>query len=109
MLKQASAIVESHIACGNLIRTAFALSISSTAGIHMDLTPLLRSLLPSQNRLGFSPLDFVLLALAALMVLSFLGMTDVHFVYAEGLAMGPDAERTAIDSAYEEIEAAVAA
>jgi len=42
-------------------------------------------------------------------VLAFLGMTDVHFVYAEGLAMGPDAERTAIDSAYEEIEAAVAA
>ena len=41
-------------------------------------------------------------------VLAFLGMTDVHFVYAEGLAMGPDAERTAIDSAYEQIEAAVA-
>ena len=42
-------------------------------------------------------------------VLAFLGMTDVHFVYAEGLAMGPDAERTAIASAYEEIEEAVAA
>ena len=26
-------------------------------------------------------------------VLGFLGMTDVQFVYAEGLAMGPDAER----------------
>ena len=25
-------------------------------------------------------------------VFTFLGMTDVHFVYAEGLAMGPDAE-----------------
>ena len=31
-------------------------------------------------------------------VFAFLGMTDVHFVYAEGLAMGPDSERTAIDS-----------
>ena len=28
-------------------------------------------------------------------VLAFLGMTDVRFVYAEGLAMGPDAEREA--------------
>ena len=26
-------------------------------------------------------------------VFAFLGMTDVHFVYAEGLAMGPDAEQ----------------
>ena len=42
-------------------------------------------------------------------VFAFLGMTDVHFVYAEGLAMGPDGERTAIDSAYEQIEEAVAA
>ena len=30
-------------------------------------------------------------------VFAFLGLTDVHFVYAEGLAMGPDAEQTAID------------
>jgi len=42
-------------------------------------------------------------------VLGFLGMTDVHFVYAEGLSMGPDAERAALASAYEEIEQAVAA
>ena len=42
-------------------------------------------------------------------VLGFLGMTDVRFVYAEGLAMGPDAERDALASAYEEIDEAVAA
>ena len=41
-------------------------------------------------------------------VLGFLGMTDVHFVYAEGLALGPDAEQDAIASAYEQIEEAVA-
>ena len=42
-------------------------------------------------------------------VFSFLGLTDVDFVYAEGLAMGPDAEQTALDSAYAQIEEAVAA
>jgi FMN-dependent NADH-azoreductase len=42
-------------------------------------------------------------------VLGFLGMTDVRFVYAEGLAMGADAERDALESAYGEIEDAVAA
>jgi FMN-dependent NADH-azoreductase len=42
-------------------------------------------------------------------VFSFLGLTDVHFVYAEGLAMGPDAEQNAIASAHEQIEEAVAA
>jgi FMN-dependent NADH-azoreductase len=42
-------------------------------------------------------------------VLSFLGLTDVHFVYAEGLAMGAAAEEIAIASAYEQIEDAVAA
>jgi FMN-dependent NADH-azoreductase len=42
-------------------------------------------------------------------VLAFLGMTDVHFVYAEGLAMGEDAEREALATAYAEIEEAVAA
>ena len=36
-------------------------------------------------------------------VLGFLGMTDVHFVYAEGLAMGPDAEAQALASARAEI------
>ena len=43
------------------------------------------------------------------MVLSFLGMTDVHFVYAEGLAMGAAAEERAIASAYEQIDDAVSA
>ena len=42
-------------------------------------------------------------------VFAFLGLTDVHFVYAEGLAMGADAEQTAIASAYEQIEEAVTA
>lgn len=40
-------------------------------------------------------------------ILSFLGMTDLHFVYAEGLAMGAEAERSAIASAYEQIDEAV--
>lgn len=39
-------------------------------------------------------------------VLSFLGMTDVQFVYAEGLAMGPQAEHEAIASAQTQIEEA---
>ena len=43
------------------------------------------------------------------MVFTFLGLTDVHFVYAEGLSMGPDAEQNAIASAHEQIEEAVAA
>ena len=42
-------------------------------------------------------------------VFTFLGMTDVHFVYAEGLSMGPDAERSALSDALEQIEEAVAA
>ena len=37
----------------------------------------------------------------------FLGMTDVQFVYAEGLAMGPEAEQNALASAYTQIEEAV--
>jgi len=41
-------------------------------------------------------------------VFNFLGLTDVHFVYAEGLSMGADAEQTAIASAYEQIEEAMA-
>ncbi len=36
-------------------------------------------------------------------VLSFLGMTDIRFIYAEGLAMGPDAERASLAAAREEI------
>jgi FMN-dependent NADH-azoreductase len=42
-------------------------------------------------------------------IFTFLGLTDVQFVYAEGLAMGPEAERKAIASAHEQIEEAVAA
>ena len=42
-------------------------------------------------------------------VLAFLGMTDVHFVYAEGLAMGAAVEERALASAYAEIEEAIAA
>ena len=40
-------------------------------------------------------------------VLSFLGMTDIQFVYAEGLAMGPEAEQQALASAQSQIEALV--
>lgn len=42
-------------------------------------------------------------------VFTFLGLADIHFVYAEGLSMGVDAEQTAIASAYEQIEEAVTA
>ena len=40
--------------------------------------------------------------------LAFLGITDVEFIYAEGLAMGPDAEAKALASARAEIAAAIA-
>ena len=40
-------------------------------------------------------------------VFGFLGLTDVSFVYAEGLAMGADAEQMAINSAYQQIEEAM--
>ena len=43
------------------------------------------------------------------MVLGFLGMTDIEFVYAEGMAMGPEAEQKAIASALQQIEEVVAA
>ena len=36
-------------------------------------------------------------------IFTFLGMTDVHFVYAEGLAMGPEAEQNALASARSQI------
>jgi FMN-dependent NADH-azoreductase len=42
-------------------------------------------------------------------VFSFLGMTDVHFFYAEGLAMGPESEQQGLSAAHAQIEAAVAA
>ena len=38
-----------------------------------------------------------------------LPLTDVQFVYAEGLNMGPDAERNALASAHDQIEEALAA
>jgi FMN-dependent NADH-azoreductase len=41
-------------------------------------------------------------------VLGFLGMTDIQFVYAEGLAMGPEAEQKALASAEAQIEDALA-
>ena len=40
-------------------------------------------------------------------VLAFLGMTDVEFIYAEGLNMGPDAERAGLEAARAQIAAAV--
>jgi FMN-dependent NADH-azoreductase len=43
------------------------------------------------------------------MFFGFLGMTDVQFAYAEGLAMGPEAEQQAISSAMEQIEHAMLA
>ena len=42
-------------------------------------------------------------------VFNFLGLTHISLVYAEGLAMGADAEQTAIASAYEQIDEALAA
>jgi FMN-dependent NADH-azoreductase len=39
----------------------------------------------------------------------FLGITDVQFIYAEGLSLGAAAEQEAIASAYEQIEDALAA
>lgn len=41
--------------------------------------------------------------------LGFVGITDVQFVYAEGLSMGPDAERDGLAEAYAQIEQAVSA
>jgi len=42
-------------------------------------------------------------------LLGFLGMSDVQFVYAEGLAMGPEAEQKALASAQSQIDEAVLA
>jgi FMN-dependent NADH-azoreductase len=42
-------------------------------------------------------------------VFAFLGMTDVQFVYAEGIAMGPESEQQALASAHAQIEDAIAA
>ena len=42
-------------------------------------------------------------------ILSFLGMTDVQFVYAEGLAMGVEVEQRSLAAAHAQIEDAVLA
>ncbi|MCB5207622.1 FMN-dependent NADH-azoreductase [Methylovorus mays] len=42
-------------------------------------------------------------------VLGFLGMRDVEFIHAEGLAMGPDAEKAALDTAYRQLQELVPA
>ena len=42
-------------------------------------------------------------------VFAFLGLVDVHFVYAEGLARGADVERTSINAAYDAIDEVVSA
>lgn len=42
-------------------------------------------------------------------VLGFMGMTDIEFVYAEGLSMGAEAEQQALAAARAEIEQVVAA
>lgn len=41
--------------------------------------------------------------------LGFIGLTDVQFIYAEGLAMGPEAEQKALASAQSQIAEAIAA
>jgi FMN-dependent NADH-azoreductase len=41
-------------------------------------------------------------------VLAFLGMTDVQFIYAEGMAMGPEAEAAGWAAAREQIDEALA-
>lgn len=41
--------------------------------------------------------------------LGFLGINDVEFVFAEGLAMGPDAEKAAFAAATEQIQELIAA
>lgn len=41
-------------------------------------------------------------------IFGFLGMTDIEFIYAEGLAMGPDAERQGLESAFAQIAEALA-
>jgi FMN-dependent NADH-azoreductase len=42
-------------------------------------------------------------------IFSFLGMTDIRFVYAEGLAMGPEALHNGLASAHSQIEELLAA
>ena len=41
-------------------------------------------------------------------IFGFLGMRDVQFIYAEGLAMGPEAEQKALSSAHEQIDEVIA-
>lgn len=42
-------------------------------------------------------------------VLGFLGMTDLRFIYAEGLAMGPESEQNGLASAQAQIDEVLAA
>ena len=42
-------------------------------------------------------------------VFAFLGMTNLHFVYAEGLAMGPESEQRALAQAHAQIEQVLSA
>lgn len=42
-------------------------------------------------------------------ILGFLGMTDLHFIYAEGLAMGADSATKAFEQAHGDIEALITA
>jgi FMN-dependent NADH-azoreductase len=42
-------------------------------------------------------------------IFGFLGMSDVQYVYAEGLAMGPEAAQNALTSAHSQIEELLAA
>lgn len=42
-------------------------------------------------------------------ILGFVGITDVSFVYAEGLSMGPEGEKNGLSAAYDQIEQAVSA
>ena len=40
-------------------------------------------------------------------ILGFLGLTDVHFIHAEGLAMGPEAAQAGFEQAAAELAAAI--
>lgn len=64
------------------VKTVYA--VLSRGGIHRD-----------------QPTDFIAPYLKV--IFGFLGMTNVHFIYAEGLAMGPEAEKRALADAHAQI------
>lgn len=73
-----------------LLKSKRAVVVQTRGGIHRNLptdtlTPYLRTFL------------------------GFLGITDVQFVFAEGLSMGPEAESLGLAQAQEQIEQAIAA